>query len=335
MNKKQQKTLLIWAVLVSASPAQKSKSFLRRFFQKAATFFACLASLCRAPKIWDFVEFIDCEEAAVTRFLGLAFAAPCALLAAGLGSPAARAQDAAYQRYQPTHFVQPGRIGQIDPHQAGGALACPSLGVLASLYDEENLASGGNSNASVASAQIAAAQAGCVILPPATMVQVLSFYRLSATAHDQGSGYLQIQSSTTHGAQWIGAGAVFPLPPGQSGPAPSPFGIAPSAKAPATPLQAAPVPASQSLPQPNNPPSNPLLPEVPQNGAPTMALPPPVPPPGMPTDPNRNGDQPGGYVPLPTSPPASATTPKSPNGACSDIDSLLKATQSGHGCTPP
>jgi hypothetical protein len=181
----------------------------------------------------------------VTRFLKLAFTASCALLAAGFYSPAARAQNAAYQRFQSSQFVQPGQLGQIDPHQAGsGALACPRIGVLASLYNEEGLAIGGNSNASVASAQIAAAQAGCVILPPGAMVQVLSFYQLSATAKNQGSGYLQIQGSVTHGAQWVGAGAVFPLPANQSGPAPSAFGIDPSAK----PLQAAPVPAAQSLP---------------------------------------------------------------------------------------
>jgi hypothetical protein len=271
---------------------------------------------------------IFCEEATVTRFLGLAFAAP--LLAAGFCSPAAYAQNAAYQRFHPSQFVQPGRIGQINPHQAGGALACPQIGVLANLYNEENLATGGNSNASVASTQIAAAQAGCVTLPPGTMVQVLSFYQLSAATQTQGSGFLQIQSSTTHGAQWVGAGAVFPLPSDQSGPAPSAFGIAPPAK----PLQAAPVSASQSLPQPNNPPSNPLLPEIPQNGAPTMALP-PVPPPAPPAEQNQNGNQPDSYVPLPTLPPASATKPTNPNGACSDINSLLNATQTGHGCTQP
>lgn len=262
----------------------------------------------------------------MTRFLGLAFAAP--LLAACFCSPTAHAQDAAYQRFPPSQFVQPGRIGQINLHQAGGALACPQIGVLATLYNEESLATGGNSNASVASAQIAAAQAGCVTLPPGTMVQVLSFYQLSAATQTQGSGYLQIQSSTSHGAQWVGAGAVFPLPSELPGPAPSAFGIAPSAK----PLQAAPVPASQSLPQPNNPPSNPLLPE----GAPTMALPPvPPPSPPAPEEQNQNGNQPDSYVPLPTLPPASATKPANPNGACSDINSLINATQTGHGCTQP
>jgi hypothetical protein len=269
----------------------------------------------------------------VTRFPGLALTILCALLATGLCRPA-RAQDAAYKRFHPAQFVQPGRIGQIDPHQPGGALACPRLGVLLSLYNEENLATGGNANASVASAQIAAAQAGCVILPPATMVQVLSFYQLSAATQTQGSGYLQIQGSTTHGAQWIGAGAVLPLPPQQPGPAPSPFGIAPSAKPPANPLEAAPTPAAQALPQPNNAPASPPVPTTPQNGAPTMALP-PVPSPTPPTEQNQNANQPGGYVPLPTLPPATATKPNNPNGACSDINSLLKATQTGHGCTQP
>lgn len=265
----------------------------------------------------------------MTWFLRLAFAAPCAVLAAGLCSPAARAQNAAYQRFQPSQFVQPGGVGQIAPHLAGGALACPSLGVLASLYNEESLATGGNSNASVASVQIAAAQAGCVTLPPASIVQVLSFYRLKATTQTQGSGYLQIQSSTTHGAQWIGAGAVFPLPSPSSGPAPSPFGIAP---------EATPAPASQALPQPNPPPANPPSPAVPQNGAPTMALPPP-PPSTAPAAPNRSAAPPDSYEPLPIPPPAPAPKPKpkpeNPNGACSDIDSLLNATQTGHGCTQP
>ena len=252
----------------------------------------------------------------------------------------ARAQDAAYQRFQPSQFVQPGQIGQINPHQPGGALACPSLGVLASLYNEESLASGGNGNASVASAQIAAAQAGCVTLPPDTMVQVLSFYPLRATAQDQGAGYLQIQGSATHGAQWIGAGAVTPLPANPSGPAPSAFGIAPaprtpSSPPPSSPVPAAPAPATQSLPQPNPPPANAAPPNIPQNGAPTMALP-PAPPPLPPTNPaDPNANQPGGYVPLPTLAPSSAPKQKNPSGACSDIDSLLKATQTGHGCTQP
>jgi len=133
----------------------------------------------------------------------------------------------------------------------------------------------------------------------------------------------------THGAQWVGAGAVFPLPANQSGPTPSAFGIDPSAK----PLQASPVPAAQSLPQPNNPPASPLVPAVPQNGAPTMALP-PAPLPTPPASQNQNANQPGSYEPLPTFPPATPTKP-TPNGACGDIDSLLNATQSGHGCTQP
>jgi hypothetical protein len=205
--------------------------------------------------------------------------------------------------------------------------------VLASLYNQESLAAG-NSNASVASAQIAAAQAGCVILPPATMVQVLSFYRLSATTQTQGAGYLQIQGSTTHGAQWIGAGAVVPLPANPSGPASSAFGIAPSGKAPANTPQAAPVPTTRSLPQPHKPSASPPLPEVPQNGAPTMALPPP-PPSTAPAEQNQKATPPDSYEPLPALPPASAPKPKNPNGACSDINSLLNATQTGHGCTPP
>ncbi|HTJ91003.1 MAG TPA: hypothetical protein VL356_12605 [Acidocella sp.] len=266
----------------------------------------------------------------MTRFLRLAFAAPCAALVAGLSSPA-RAQNAGSQHFQPSQFVQPGQIGQIAPHQSGGALACPRLGVLLSLYNQESLAAG-NSNASVAGAQIAAGQAGCVTLPPATMVQVLSFYRLSATTQTQGAGYLQIQGSTTHGAQWIGAGAVVPLPANPSGPAPSAFGIAPSAKAPANPPQGAPVPTTPSLPQPHNPSASP--PEVPQNGAPTMALP-PAPPPAPPADQNQNATPPDSDESLPTLPPASAPKPKDPNGACSDLNSLLNATQSGQGCTAP
>jgi hypothetical protein len=164
------------------------------------------------------------------------------------------------------------------------------------------------------------------------MVQVLSFYRLSATTQTQGSGYLQIQGSTTHGAQWIGAGAVVPLPANPSGPAPSAFGIAPSPKAPANPPQGA--PTTQSLPQPHNPSASPSLPVVPQNGAPTMALP-PAPPPAPPADQNQNATPPDSDESLPTLPPASAPKPKDPNGACSDINSLLNATQSGHGCTAP
>jgi hypothetical protein len=38
-EKKKQKTFLNWAVLVSQPPAQSSQKFLRRFFQKAATFY--------------------------------------------------------------------------------------------------------------------------------------------------------------------------------------------------------------------------------------------------------------------------------------------------------
>jgi hypothetical protein len=309
------------------------KKFFASFFKKEAFLLFLYDLLCLPRQNMRFWAQKLCEEAAVTRFLRLAFATPCAVLAAGLCGPAARAQNAAYQHFQPSQFVQPGQIGQIDPHQPSGALACPRLGVLASLYNQEQLATG-NSNASVAGAQIAAAQAGCVTLPPATMVQVLSFYRLSATTQNQGSGYLQIQGSTTHGAQWIGAGAVVPLPANQSGPAPSPFGIAPSRIPPANPPQAAPVPTSQSLPQPHNPPASPPLPEVPQNGAPTMALP-PVPPPAPPADQNQNANQPDSYEPLPTLPPASAPKPNHPNGACSDINSLLNATQTGHGCTQP
>jgi hypothetical protein len=268
----------------------------------------------------------------VTRFPRLVSAAPCVLLVAGLCTPAAWAQDAAYQSFQTSQFVQSGQIGRINPHAAGGALACPRIGVLASVYNEENLATGGNSNASVASAQITAARAGCVMLPPTTMVQVLSFYQLRATAQNKGAGYLLIQSSITGGAQWIGAGAVVPLPATNSGPPPSPFGAPPTAGA----QKAAPVPAAQSLPLPlpQNPPASPPLPEVPQNGAPTMALP-PMPPTSTQTDQNQNGNLPGGYVPLPTLPPPSATPPKNPSGACSDVNSLINATQSGQGCTQP
>jgi hypothetical protein len=268
----------------------------------------------------------------VTRFLKRASAAPCVFLVAGLCTPAAWAQDAAYQGFQTPQFVQPGQIGRINPHAAGGALACPRIGVLASIYNEENLATGGNKNASVASAQIAAARAGCVMLPPTTMVQVLSFYQLSATAQNKGAGYLLIQSSITGGAQWIGAGAVVPLPATNSGPPPSPFGVAPAP--PGGAQGAAPLPAAQSLPPPQNPPASPSLPEVPQNGAPTMTLP-PMSPPSTQTDQNQNGNLPGGYVPLPTLPEPSATPPKNPSGACSDINSLINSTQSGHGCTQP
>ena len=266
----------------------------------------------------------------MTRFLRLASAASCTLLAAGLCASAAQAQDAAYQSYQLAHLVRPGQIGRINPQATGGALACPRIGVLADLYDEESMAAGGNSNASVASAQIAAAQAGCVMLPPSTVVQVLSFYQLRAAAQNKGAGYLQIQGSTTGGAQWIGAGAVVPLAHGS---APSnPFGVAPNSPAAGT-QQGAPVPASQSLPQPQTPPANPTLPAVPQNGAPTMALPPA--PPSTSANQNQNGNQPGGYVPLPTLPPPSATPPKNPSGACSSVNSLINETQSGHGCTQP
>jgi hypothetical protein len=38
-EKKKQKTLLNWAVLVSAPQAQRSKSFLRRFFSKKRLLF--------------------------------------------------------------------------------------------------------------------------------------------------------------------------------------------------------------------------------------------------------------------------------------------------------
>ena len=268
----------------------------------------------------------------MTRFLQLASAAPGALLAAGLCTPAAQAQDAADQSFQSSQVVQPGQIGQINPHATGGSLACPRIGVLANLYNEESLAAGGNSNASVASAQIAAAQAGCVMLPPATMVQVLSFYPLRAVAQNKGAGYLQIQSSTTGGAQWIGAGAVVPLAPHGSAAPPSPFGVAPAP--PAGPQGTAPVPASQALPQPQTPPANPTLPAVPQNGAPTMALP-QAPPPSTPADQNQNSNPPGGYVPLPTLPEPSATPPKNPSNACSNVNSLINATQNGHGCTQP
>jgi hypothetical protein len=268
----------------------------------------------------------------VKRFLRLASAAPCALLAAGLCTPAAQAQDAAYQSFQSSQFVRPGQIGRINPQATGGSLACPRVGVLASLYGEESMAAGGNSSASVASAQIAAAQAGCVTLPPATIVQVLSFYPLRAAAQNKGAGYLQVQGSTTGGAQWIGAGAVVPLALHGSGPH-APFGVGPTTP-PAGAQGTTPVPAAQSLPQPHTAPANPTMPAVPQNGAPTMALP-PAPPPSTPADKNQNGNLPGGYVPLPTLPEPSATPPKNPGGACSSVNSLINATQNGHGCTQP
>lgn len=246
----------------------------------------------------------------MTRFLKLA---PCALLAAGLGTPAAWAQDAAYQSFEPSRLVQPGQLGQINPHQPGGALACPSIGVLASLYNQETLATGGNSNPGIASAQIAAARAGCVTLPPAATVQVLSFYQLRATTQKEGAGYLQIQSSTTGGAQWIGAGAVVPLPANQSGPPPSAFGA----------------PIAQPAAQPQTPPASPPTSEMPQNNAPSTTLP------TLPqTDQHQNANPPDGYVPLPTLPPSS-TPPNNPSGACSDINSLINAAKSGQGCTQP
>lgn len=266
----------------------------------------------------------------MTRLPGLAFAAPCALVAAAFCSPA-HAQNAADQRFQASQFVAPGQLGQIDPHRPGGALACPSIGVLSALYNQAALASGVSATETVAGAQIAAAQAGCVTLPPGTVMQVLSFYPLSVTTQTHGAGYLQIQSSTTHGAQWVGAGAVLPLPATQSGPAPSAFGIAPSANPPPAPTPA-PAPAAQSLPQPNQPPASPPAAATPQNGAPTMALP-PAPPASPPAAPAQS--QPDGYVPLPVLPPASATKPNNSNGACSDLDSLLNATKNGHGCTQP
>jgi hypothetical protein len=325
LKKAAQKLSWVWACGAETARVQSKKVFCFFLFTKRSASF--LLRRFATPAKYETLDTDRNEETAVPRLPGLAF---CALLTAGLYGPA-RAQDAAYERFQPSQFVQPGQIGQINPHQPGGALACPSLGVLASLYNEESLASGGNGGASVASAQIAAAQAGCVTLPPNTMVQVLSFYPLRATAQDQGTGYLQIQGSATHGAQWIGAGAVTPLQANPSGPAPSAFGIAPAPKAPSSPA-----PAVQPLPQPNNPPpANAPQPEIPQNGAPTMALPPAPPPlpPTSPADPNAN--QPGGYVPLPTLAPSSAPKQQNPSGACSDIDSLLKATQTGHGCTQP
>ncbi|HVE22014.1 MAG TPA: hypothetical protein VNC39_08555 [Acidocella sp.] len=261
----------------------------------------------------------------MTRFPGFTFAAPCLVAAAFCG--AAHAQTAADQRFQASQFVAPGQLGQIDPHRPGGALACPSIGVLSALYNQAGLATGANANATVAGTQIAAVQAGCVTLPPGTVMQVLSFYPLGATTQTHGAGYLQVQSSTTHGAQWVGAGVVLPLPATQSGPAPSAFGIAPSAKPPP-----APAPAAQSLPQPNQPAGNPPAAAKPQSGAPTMALP-PAPPASPPVAPAQS--QPDGYVPLPVLPPASAPKPKDSNGACSDLDSLLNATKNGHGCTQP
>ena len=154
------------------------------------------------------------------RLLRLAFpfcSLAGATIAASLVAPAALAQDAAYQSFQTAQYVHPGQVGRIDPHAANGTLACPSLGVLVSVYNEENLAAS-NSTASVASAQIAAAQAGCMVLPASTSVQVLSFYPLRANTQNTGSGYLQILGSTTGGTKWIGAGAVLPLPNDNSAP---------------------------------------------------------------------------------------------------------------------
>ncbi len=267
------------------------------------------------------------------RLLQLAFpfcSLAGATIAASLVAPAALAQDAAYQSFQTAQYVHPGQVGRIDPHAANGTLACPSLGVLVSVYNEENLAAS-NSTASVASAQIAAAQAGCMVLPASTSVQVLSFYPLRANTQNTGSGYLQILGSTTGGTKWIGAGAVLPLPNDNSAPPPSPFGIAPGAPPASNPL--APLPASQSLPLPNSPPASPA-PAIPQNGAPTMALPPLPPASATPPPSGTPADQ--GYVPLPTLPEPSATPPaKNPSGACSDVNSLINATQNGHGCTQP